>query len=139
MKQFLKEFKTFALKGNVVDMAIGILIGTAFNSVVNSIVNDIFSPIIGLLVSNVNFSDLQIVLKQTADSTIAINIGAFIQTVINFVIVAFIAFMVVKTMNRIRNTLNKEESQTESETKISEEAIELKKIRELLENQIQSK
>lgn len=139
MKQFLKEFKTFALKGNVVDMAIGILIGTAFNSVVNSIVNDIFSPIIGLLVSNVNFSDLQIVLKQTADSTIAINIGAFIQTVINFVIVAFIAFMVVKTMNRIRNTLNKEESQAESETKISEEAIELKKIRELLENQIQSK
>lgn len=137
MKQFLKEFKTFALKGNVVDMAIGILIGTAFNNVVNSVVNDIFSPIIGTLVSNVNFSDLQIVLKQTADSTIAINIGTFVQTIINFVIVAFIAFMVVKTMNRIRNTLNKEEKQTQTEEMISVEASELKRIRELLENQIQ--
>lgn len=105
----IQEFKEFAVKGNAVDMAVGIIIGASFTKVVNSIVNDIIMPPIGMLIGGVDFSDLKIVLKEavpaTADakevSEVAIKYGAFITTAIDFTIVAFTIFLVVKMMNRM--------------------------------------
>src|SRR5690554_2668647 len=94
----LKEFKAFAMKGNVVDMAVGIVIGAAFGKIVASVVNYIIMPPIGLLVGGVNFSELQVVLKEAVGETAAviINYGNFIQVLIDFIIIAFAIFMVVK-------------------------------------------
>lgn len=106
----LKEFREFAIKGNVVDLAIGVIIGVAFGAIVTSLVQDVFSPIIGILTGGMDFSALFIQLKgepqttleaaQEAGATIAY--GKFIMTLINFLIVAFVLFMVVKGMNRMR-------------------------------------
>ena len=105
----LKEFKEFAMRGNVVDMAVGIIIGAAFGKIVTSLVNDIIMPPIGLLVGNVDFSQLFVNLSDGAYSTLAeaqeagaatINYGIFLQAVFDFIIVAFAIFMVVKQMNR---------------------------------------
>ena len=105
---FLHEFKEFAVKGNAVDMAVGIVLGAAFNSVVNSIVNDILMPPIGLIVGGVEFKHLEIVLRHArtaADGTalpaVSIRYGAVVNTVIEFLIVALTVFIVVKVMNRI--------------------------------------
>ena len=132
MKKFINEFREFALKGNVVDMAIGIIIGAGFNSIVNSLVQDIFSPVFGLLLSDVNFSDLKITLKSVGDNAITLNYGSFIQNIINFIIVAFVTFLLVKTMNRAKEKHKKEEETKEALP--SAEVQELQKIRELLEN-----
>ncbi|HZP00253.1 MAG TPA: large conductance mechanosensitive channel protein MscL [Terriglobia bacterium] len=107
----LKEFKEFAMKGNVVDMAVGIIIGAAFGGIVTSLVNDILMPPIGLLLGKVDFSNLFIVLKGDTYPTLAaakqagattLNYGLFVNTVINFLIVAFAIFLVVKQVNRLR-------------------------------------
>ena len=134
MKNFFNEFKEFALKGNAIDMAIGIIIGAGFNTIVTSLVNDVFSPVIGVLVSNVDLSKLNIILNQTADETITLNYGSFIQSILNFIIVALVAFLVVKTMNQIKAKIIVEETkkETKEETKESDELIELKKITKLL-------
>jgi large conductance mechanosensitive channel len=105
----LQEFKEFAIKGNAVDMAVGIIIGAAFGKVVNSIVSDIIMPPIGMLIGGVNFSDLKVVLQPAEPATesarevaeVAIRYGAFITTAIDFLIVAFTIFMVIKMMNRL--------------------------------------
>lgn len=137
MKKFFNEFKEFALKGNAVDMAIGIIIGAGFNSIVNSLVQDIFSPIFGLILSDVNFSDLKIILKTTGDNVIALNYGSFIQNIVNFVIVAFVTFLLVKTMNKAKEKHKKEEAK--KEVLPSAEVQELQKIRELLEINVKTK
>jgi large conductance mechanosensitive channel len=93
----LKEFRDFAVKGNAVDMAVGIIIGGAFGKIVSSLVSDIIMPPIGMLIGRVNFSDLTIALN---DKT-AIKYGAFLSTVLDFLIVAFCIFLVVKQMNRL--------------------------------------
>jgi large conductance mechanosensitive channel len=100
----LKEFKEFAMRGNVVDMAVGIVIGGAFGKIVNSLVSDVIMPPIGLLLSNIDFSDWALTLKdQTASSeAVVLRAGVFVNSVINFVIVAFAIFMVVKAMNTLR-------------------------------------
>ena len=107
----LKEFKEFAMRGNVVDMAVGIIIGAAFGKIVTSLVNDIIMPPIGLLVGNVDFSQLFVNLSDGAYRTLAeaqeagaatINYGIFLQAVFDFIIVAFAIFMVVKQMNRLK-------------------------------------
>jgi large conductance mechanosensitive channel len=100
----LKEFKEFAMKGNVVDMAVGIIIGGAFGKIVSSLVNDVIMPPIGMLLGNVDFSQLAITLREkTADAeAVTISYGAFINTVIDFVIVAFVIFMMIKQMNRLK-------------------------------------
>ncbi len=100
----LEEFKKFAMRGNVVDMAVGIIIGAAFGKIVNSFVNDILMPPIGLALGGVDFSNLAIVLKQaTADTeAVAIRYGAFINIVLDFLIVAVAIFMVVKAMNSLQ-------------------------------------
>lgn len=111
----LKEFKEFALKGNVVDMAVGIIIGAAFGTIVKSLVDDILMPPIGLLLGNVDFSNLFVVLKEgkvagpyvsvaaaKQAGAVTLNVGLFINTVISFLIVAFSVFLVVKGMNRLK-------------------------------------
>lgn len=100
----VQEFKEFAMKGNVVDMAVGIIIGAAFGKIVTSIVGDVIMPPIGLLIGGVDFSDLAIVLKEAIGETPAVTIayGKFIQTVLDFTIVAFAIFMVIKGLNRLK-------------------------------------
>lgn len=112
----LKEFKEFAMRGNVIDMAVGIIIGAAFGTIVKSFVADVIMPPIGLLLGNVDFSNLFIVLKQGAEGAavyatvadanaagaVTLNYGMFINTVISFLIVAFAVFMVIRSMNRLK-------------------------------------
>ena len=100
----LRELKEFAMRGNVVDMAVGIIIGTAFGQIVSSLVKDVFMPPIGVLIGNVDFSSLAITLKEKSAGAEAVTIryGMFLNTVVDFIIVAFVIFMVVKLMNRFK-------------------------------------
>jgi large conductance mechanosensitive channel len=111
MSGFFQEFKEFAMRGNVVDLAVGIIIGVAFGAIVTSLVNDVVMPPIGVLMGNVDFSDLFINLSGQEYPSLAaaraagapvIAYGAFINTVINFIIVALVIFILVKGMNRLR-------------------------------------
>ncbi len=102
----LKEFKAFAMRGNVVDMAVGIIIGGAFGKIVTSIVNDVIMPPIGVLIGGVDFANLRLVLKQASVDAagkeipaVAVNYGSLVNTVVNFLIIAFAIFMVIKAMN----------------------------------------
>jgi large conductance mechanosensitive channel len=99
-----KEFKEFAMRGNVVDMAVGIIIGGAFGKIISSFVNDVMMPPIGLLLGGVDFSNIAVVLKdKTADAAaVTIGIGAWINTVVDFTIVAFALFLVIKAMNSMK-------------------------------------
>ena len=101
--KILEEFKTFALKGNAIDMAVGIILGAAFTKVVNSIVNDLIMPPLGVLIGGVDFSDLVIPLVATKGDApeVAIRYGAFLTTLIEFLIVAWAIFVVVKVMNHL--------------------------------------
>ena len=106
--KLIQEFREFAVKGNAVDMALGILMGAAFNKVVNSLVNDIFMPPLGFIIGGVEFKDLQILIREAAVGPqgqaipeVAIRYGNFINVLIEFTIVAFSAFVVVKLMNRL--------------------------------------
>jgi len=108
--QILKEFKEFAIKGNAIDMAVGIVIGAAFGKIVSSLVADIVTPPIGLLLGGVDFSNLAITLKAAVGETpaVVLSYGKFIQAVIDFTIVAFAIFMMIKTIN----TLKRKEQET---------------------------
>jgi len=121
----LEEFKKFALKGSVVDLAIGIIIGSSFSSVVNSLVDDIIMPPIGLLLNGVDFSNIYLLLKEGSEpkpyaslsvaeeaGAVTLNLGLFINALISFLIVAFVVFFLVKAINRLR----KEEEQPEEPT-----------------------
>lgn len=100
----LKEFKDFAMKGNVIDMAVGIIIGAAFGKIVSSLVSDVIMPPIGVALGNVDFSSLVLTLKQKSGDIPAVSIryGVFINTVIDFLIVAFAIFVVIKQLNRLK-------------------------------------
>jgi large conductance mechanosensitive channel len=99
--KLMDEFKTFAMRGNVVDMAIGIIIGGAFGKIVTSFVNDVIMPPIGMLVGGVNFKDLAVTLKAAVGETpaVTLNYGNFIQVVFDFIIIAFAIFLMIKAMN----------------------------------------
>ena len=127
----MSEFKSSAMRGNVVDMAVGIVIGGAFGKIVSSFVADVLMPPIGLLLGNVDFSDLAITLREATDGAAAVSIryGAFIQTVIDFVIIAFAIFMVVKAMNTV---MAKEEEAPPPPPKPSKEEELLTEIRDAL-------
>ncbi len=108
MKKFLQEFKTFAMRGNVVDMAVGVIIGGAFGRIVSSLVADVTMPVIGLLVGGVNFTDLKIVLKEAVmngekvvSPAVTINYGNFLQSTFDFIIIALSIFSMVKLMNAL--------------------------------------
>ena len=127
----LHEFKTFAVKGNVIDMAVGIIIGAAFGKIVSSLVADVIMPPIGLIIGGVNFSELSVTLKQAVGDTAAvtINYGLFLQTVIDFVIIAFAIFMFVKAINALKK---KEEVAPPAAPLPSVEQSLLAEIRDLL-------
>lgn len=103
MKIF-QEFKSFALRGNVIDLAVGVIIGAAFSSIIASLVTDVFNPILGLLTNGVSFENAKWIIQKSSDHKpeVAILYGKFIQTIIQFLIVAFIIFLLVKTINKLQ-------------------------------------
>jgi len=127
----ISEFKKFAMKGNVVDMAVGIVIGAAFGKIVSSFVNDVLMPPIGMMIGGVDFSKLAYTLQEAVGETAAvtINYGKFIQTALDFIIIAFAIFMVVKGMNKMKK---KEEAKPAEPPKPSNEEVLLAEIRDLL-------
>jgi large conductance mechanosensitive channel len=127
----LKEFKEFAVKGNMIDMAVGIIIGAAFGKVVSSLVKDVLMPPLGLLIGGVDFTDLAITLKAAADraEAVTLNYGAFIQTIVDFLIVAFAIFVAIKVINTLKR---KEEEAPAVPPKPSNEELLLSEIRDLL-------
>jgi large conductance mechanosensitive channel len=138
MSGFFQEFKEFAMRGNVVDLAVGIIIGVAFGAIVNSLVNDVIMPPIGVLMGDVDFSDLFINLSGQDYPSLAaareagapvIAYGAFINTVINFIIVALVIFILVKGMNRLRE--QQEQAPEETPASPRQETL-LEEIRDLL-------
>lgn len=129
----LKEFKAFAIKGNLIDMAIGIILGTAFGKIIASFVADVVMPPIGLLVGGVNFTDLSIVLKSAVGEApaVTLNYGNFLQVALDFLIVTFTIFMVVKGLNKMKK---KEEEKPAAPSEPSKEEVLLTEIRDLLKN-----
>ena len=127
----MSEFRDFAMRGNVVDMAVGIVIGGAFGKIVSSFVNDVLMPPIGMLLGGVDFSSLAVTLKAAVGEAeaVTLNYGAFIQTVVDFVIIAFAIFMVIKAMNNMKK---KEEEAPPAPPKPSAEESLLTEIRDLL-------
>jgi len=129
----LSEFKDFAIKGNVVDMAVGIIVGAAFGKIVSSFVKDVIMPPLGVMMGGVNFSDLAVVIQEAAGEVpvVAIKYGLFIQTIVDFVIVALAIFMAVKVMNSLKK---KEQEAPKEDPKPSNEEVLLTEIRDLLQN-----
>ena len=127
----MKEFREFAMRGNVVDMAVGIIIGGAFGKIVSSLVKDVIMPPIGILVGGVDFSNLMITLKDAAGDVpaVTINYGIFFNTLIDFIIIAFAIFMMIKGMNKLQK--KQEEAPKEPPAPPKQEVL-LTEIRDLL-------
>jgi len=106
----MSEFREFAIKGNVVDLAVGLVVGAAFSKIVTSLVNDVIMPPIGLLIGGVDFKSLVVVLKEGPDpaTTVTLRYGNFIQMVVEFLIIAWVVFLVVKAINRLRRQSEKQ-------------------------------
>ena len=132
----LKEFKEFATKGNVVDLAVGVIIGGAFNKIVSSLVNDIVMPIIGVLTGGVNFTDLKTTLKaqEGPKAAITLNYGQFIQNIVDFLIIAFSIFVVIKALNKFRRKKTEEAKSVEPSTPPADIQL-LTEIRDLLKKE----
>lgn len=133
IKKNIEEFKKFIARGNVIDLAVGVIIGGAFSSIVTSLVNNILTPILGLVLGGANFRELAITFKDTR-----IEYGAFIQSVIDFLIVAICIFALVKFINKIMH-LKKKEEEKPAEPKKSAEVLLLEEIRDLLKEENKSK
>ena len=132
----IKEFKDFAMRGNVVDLAVGVIIGAAFGKIVTSLVNDVIMPPIGYLTGGIDFKNLKVIIKQ-GDPTkkiadVSMNYGNFINTIIEFLIVAFCIFMVVKTINSLKKPV---EAQQAAEPEPTKEELLLTDIRDILAKQ----
>lgn len=130
----IKEFKTFAIKGSVVDMAVGIIIGAGFGKIVTSMVNDVIMPPVGLLVGGVDFKDLKIVLQKATETApaVTLNYGSFIQVVLDFLIVAIAVFMLVKALNIAKRKKEEAPAAPAPEPGPTQEEILLTEIRDLL-------
>ena len=126
----LKEFKEFALKGNVVDMAVGIVLGVAFGAIIKSLVDDLLMPPLGLVLGSADFTNLFMIIKEGASpgpfatlaeaqkaGAVTVNYGLFINTIVNFVIVAFALFLVIRNMNELRRRMEKPEAEAAPDTK----------------------
>ncbi|WP_139904504.1 large conductance mechanosensitive channel protein MscL [Clostridium thermarum] len=122
-----KEFKKFALRGNVLDLAVGIIIGGAFNKIVSSLVNDIVMPLVGILLGHVDIKEAALKLGE-----VELKYGMFIQNILDFLIIAFSVFILVKTVNKFNNFRKAEEAKVEEAKKISKEEELLTEIRDLL-------
>ncbi|MBQ7222819.1 MAG: large-conductance mechanosensitive channel protein MscL [Bacteroidales bacterium] len=137
MKKFLNEFKEFAMRGNVLDMAVGVVIGAAFGKIVSSLVADIFMPIIGLIVGGVDFTSWKWVLVKATETTseVAITYGNFIQVVFDFLIIAWAIFLFVKGINKLTASKKAEEAAAPEEpAPTPEEILLLREIRDQLKN-----
>lgn len=140
MAKFIQEFKDFAMKGNVVDMAVGVIIGGAFGKIVTSVVSNILMPPIGVLLGNVDFTELKITLKEAVmegenvvSEAVTLNYGQFIQDVVDFIIIAFCIFLMIKGVTKL--TTKKEEPKAEEPAPAPEPSAEeklLTEIRDLL-------
>lgn len=128
--KILKEFKTFAVKGNVIDLAVAVVIGASFGKIVTSLVEDIINPLIGLLAGNIDFSHKVLALSLPIEGTtqLVLRYGAFITTIINFTVVTFAIFMIVRQINKLKA---KEDKKAEA-AKTSEEVKVLREIKDLL-------
>ncbi len=127
----MKEFKDFAMRGNVVDMAVGIIIGAAFGKIVSSFVSDVVMPPLGALIGGVDFTNLAVTLKAATEEAeaVTLNYGAFIQSIFDFTIVAFAIFMAIKVMNSLKRQA---EEEPEAAPEPSREEVLLEEIRDLL-------
>lgn len=135
--KFFNEFKKFIARGNVIDMAVGIIIGSAFTKIVTSLVNDVITPVISIFTGKVNLTDLKWVISPKTElaEEVAVKYGVFIQSVIDFLIIALVVFTMVKLINNFHDKLiKKEEPEEEEETKPSNEEILLTEIRDLLKD-----
>ena len=143
MKKFFEEFKAFAMRGNVLDMAVGVVIGGAFGKITTSLVNDIIMPLISMLTGGLDFSAWKWVLKaavtegtEVVDPEIAVNFGSFISVVLDFIIIAFAVFCMIKAINKMHDRLSKPvEAEPEKEPEPSKEEVLLGEIRDLLKEQ----
>lgn len=141
MKSFLNEFKAFAMRGNVIDLAVGMIIGSAFGKITESLVNDVIMPAISIILGGVDFSDWKIMLKEAVvengeevAAAISINYGTLIATIIDFIILAFAIFCMVKAINTLHEKTKKQEEAAEEEAPAepSAEEVLLTEIRDLL-------
>ena len=146
MKKFMEEFKAFAMRGNVLDMAVGVVIGGAFGKITASLVNDIIMPLVSILTGGVDFSSWKWVLKEAVmegsevvDPEIAVNFGNLISVILDFIIIAFAVFCMVKAINKMHDKLSKPEPEAEPETEEdpepTKEELLLAEIRDLLKEQ----
>ena len=128
-----KEFKEFISKGNVMDLAVGVIIGAAFGKIVTSLVDDMIMPILGIILGKINFSSLKFVIAPASGDTpeVAVLYGTFIQNIVNFLIMAFVIFIMVKLVNKLKKPVEEEAPAVEVPTK--EEAL-LAEIRDILRN-----
>ena len=135
MKKFFAEFREFAMRGNVLDMAVGVILGGAFGKITTSLVNDVFMPLIGMLIGGVDLGKLNIVLKPATDTAeaVTLGIGTFLTTIIDFVLVAFVIFLMIKTINRFRRKKEEEPEPEKPKDPTTEEL--LAEIRDLLKEQ----
>lgn len=130
MKKFAQEFKEFAMKGNVIDLAVGMMIGSAFGTIVASLVNDILTPLIAAVFKTPDFSKLSVLLVENGDNSVYLSYGNFMQTIINFLIIAFCIFLIVKAIN----SLKKEKPAEPAAPVLSDETKALHEIIEILKN-----
>ena len=143
MKKFFEEFKAFAMRGNVLDMAVGVVIGGAFGKITTSLVGDIIMPLISMLTGGIEFSNWKWVLRAAVTEgetvvreEIAVNYGSFIAVILDFIIVAFAVFCMVKTVNKMHDKLSKSaEPEPEKEPEPTKEEVLLTEIRDLLKEQ----
>ena len=128
---FIKEFKEFAVKGNVIDMAVGVVVGSAFGKIVSSLVGDVIMPVVGVLTGGVNFTDLKITIKEAVgeNAAVTINYGNFIQVTIDFLIIAFCIFLAIKAINQLKKP---EKQEPKAPAEHNDEVKLLSEIRDLL-------
>ena len=145
MKKFLTEFKEFAMRGNVVDMAVGVIIGGAFGKIVTSLVNDIIMPGVGVLTGGTNFSEFKFVIQEGVTNgtevitpEVAITWGAFVQTIVDYLIIAFCIFVAIKAMNKFKKAEAAPEPAPEAPAAPTQEEL-LAEIRDLLKAQAEGK
>lgn len=131
-KNWMKEFKDFALKGNVLDMAVGVIIGGAFSKIVSSLVNDIIMPLFSVILGSANFADLKLLLSGTEEAGVYLMYGQFLQNIFDFVIIAVSIFFFVKLINSFKR--KKEEESVKEAPKKADDILLLEEIRDLLKN-----
>lgn len=142
MAKLLKEFKEFAMRGNVVDMAVGVVIGAAFGKIVTSLVNDVIMPLVGVATGGMNFTEFKFVLKEAVmdgaeviTPEVTLNWGTWVQTIVDFLIVAFCIFIMVKFINNLRRSKKAEEAAAPAVAEPTKEEVLLTEIRDLLKAQ----